>query len=275
VADKATYAPWYTGRITYPVQIGWTLALGIFLWLAPDSWYGPTWWYFNKTGVLPLPAGGLGMGICLVILGVLQLITLLTHRDRLLSVLFFLSGFTFWVAGILFFFEGFMGHTGLMEAPFMCYCSAQPFICSVMVWRRKEIISYGRTSYLLLISWIIALGVFLLVAPEDWFGPSWSYFRDHKLLPLAPAGLGLGSALLTLAVFQLIAMWYRRDHLLVQLFFMAGFTLWSSGVIIFFEGILGHGGLMEAPFMLYCAVHKFVAGSQLSVKLRFQNEAPP
>jgi hypothetical protein len=275
VADQPIHAPWYTGRITYPVQIGWTLALGILLWVAPDNWYGPTWWYFTSHTVVPLPSGGTGMGIALSALGATQLVSLVKNWDRALAVLFFLAGVTFWTAGIIFFTEGIAGHTGLMEAPFMCYCSTQPFICSVMVWRRKEIIEYGRVSYLLLITWIIALGVFLVAAPPGWFGPSWSYFRVHKTLPLLPGGLGLGSVLLGIGVAQLITMWWHNDRTLVWLFFLSGFTLWSTGIIIFFEGLIGHQGLMEAPFMLYCAIHKFVAGSQLSVKIRFRDEIEP
>jgi hypothetical protein len=101
----------------------WTVALGLLLMAAPDSWFGPSWSYFPQ-----LPHNGFGMGVCCTVLGLLQLVTLWRHgADRTLSVLFFLSGFTFWTAGIILAAEGLLGHQGLMEAPFMLYVGAHKF----------------------------------------------------------------------------------------------------------------------------------------------------
>jgi hypothetical protein len=101
----------------------WTILLGAFLLAAPQSWYGPSWAYFPQ-----LPHNGYGMGLCLVVLGGAQILTL--HRrgtDKTLSILFFLSGFVYWTAGIILAAEGLLGHQGLMEAPFMLYVGAHKF----------------------------------------------------------------------------------------------------------------------------------------------------
>lgn len=101
----------------------WTTLLGTVLILAPNNWYGPSWSYFPW-----LPHNGFGMGLCCILLGSLQLIALWRNASkRLLSLLFFLSGFVFWTAGILLGAEGLIGQKGLMEAPFMLYVGAHKF----------------------------------------------------------------------------------------------------------------------------------------------------
>lgn len=110
-------------RTVYWSFASWTMVLGTVLMVAPNSWFGPSWHYFPQ-----LPHNGFGMGLCCIILASLQLWTL--HRrgsDKTLSILFFLSGFTYWTAGIILAAEGLLGHQGLMEAPFMLYVGAHKF----------------------------------------------------------------------------------------------------------------------------------------------------
>lgn len=110
-------------RVLYWSFATWTILLGTVLMVAPNNWFGPSWHYFPQ-----LPHNGFGMGLCCVILAALQMWTL--HRrgsDKTLSVLFFLSGFTYWTAGIILAAEGLLGHQGLMEAPFMLYVGAHKF----------------------------------------------------------------------------------------------------------------------------------------------------
>lgn len=111
-----------TGPIYWAFTI-WTTLLGVFLTMAPEAWFGPSWFYFKI-----IPHGGLGMGVCLTILSAIQAVALWREMGaRVLSVLFFLNGFVYWTAGIILGSEGFLGHQGLMEAPFMLWVGAQAF----------------------------------------------------------------------------------------------------------------------------------------------------
>jgi hypothetical protein len=118
-------------RAGYAVLAGWVIILGTFLMVAPDNWYGPTWWYFAQQGEMIIPAGGFGMGLCLLSLGVLQALTLWRRAYRTLSILLFLSGFVFWTSGLLLGAEGLVGHQGLMETPFMLFVGVHKFVMSV------------------------------------------------------------------------------------------------------------------------------------------------
>lgn len=110
-------------RAVYWSFASWTIVLGAVLMLAPKNWFGPSWSYFPQ-----LPHNGFGMGLCCVILGGLQILTLKRGgTDRTLAILFFLSGFVYWTAGIILSAEGLLGHQGLMEAPFMLYVGAHKF----------------------------------------------------------------------------------------------------------------------------------------------------
>lgn len=93
------------------------LILGVFMLLSPTWFYGPSWFYFAHHGVPILPAGGRGMGVCLIVIAAAQLILLAFNISRLLAVLFFLSGFVFWTAGLILLMEGLAGRQGLMEGP--------------------------------------------------------------------------------------------------------------------------------------------------------------
>lgn len=113
-----------------------TATLGVVLMLAPEDWYGPTWSYFSQ-----LPHNGLGMGGCCFLLGGLQVVALLRNATaRTLSVLFFLSGFTYWTAGVILGAEGLLGHRGLMEVPFVIAVAGQSLALSIslMAHYRKE-----------------------------------------------------------------------------------------------------------------------------------------
>jgi hypothetical protein len=113
-----------------------TATLGVVLMLAPKDWYGPTWSYFTQ-----LPHNGFGMGACCFLLGGLQVIALWRSATaKTLSVLFFLSGFTYWTAGVILGAEGLLGHQGLMEVPFVIAVAGQSLALSVslMAHYRKE-----------------------------------------------------------------------------------------------------------------------------------------
>lgn len=134
MTDRPTYRPQpppilISARSVYLSFAGWTIALGVILivasMLAP-SWFGPSWSYFPQ-----LPHNGIGMGICCAVLGALQIVVVWRQMSTLiLSILFFLSGFVFWTAGIILGAEGILGHQGLMEAPFMLYVGAHKFVHS-------------------------------------------------------------------------------------------------------------------------------------------------
>jgi hypothetical protein len=47
---------------------------------------------------------------------------------------------------------------------------------------------------------------------------------------------------------------------------LTGFVFWTSGLLLGAEGLLGHQGLMEAPFMLFVGAHKFVISTGLRNK---------
>jgi hypothetical protein len=117
------------------------------------------------------------------------------------------------------------------------------------------------SSYRTLATWTVLLGVFLMIAPNDYFGPSWAYFAA-----LPHNGFGMGLCLTILAVLQLIDLWRhdkQRLRLLSHLFFLTGFVYWTAGITLGAEGILGHGGLMEAPFMMMVGAHNFVHSARI------------
>lgn len=114
----------------------WSAILGVFLMAAPGVWFGPSWFYFKF-----VPHGGLGMGCCLTVLSIIQGVCLWHECSaRVLAVLFYLNGFVFWTAGIILASEGFLGHQGLMEAPFMLWAGAQAFThsASLSVYARNH-----------------------------------------------------------------------------------------------------------------------------------------
>lgn len=116
----------------------------------------------------------------------------------------------------------------------------------------------SKSGYAILAIWVTILGLFLIAAPDNWYGPSWSYFYTHNE-PIVPAGgMGMGVALTSLGTLQLLAIWAERWRLVSLLLFLSGFVFMTAGLLLGAEGLFGHQGLMEAPFMLFVAVHKLV-----------------
>lgn len=109
--------------------------------------------------------------------------------------------------------------------------------------------------------WTVVLGVVLMFAPANWFGPSWSYFPE-----IPHNGFWMGIVCVGLGLAQM-AVLYRNTsrRSLALLFGLSGFVFWTAGIILASEGLLGHQGLMEAPFMLYVGAHKFTHSAALTV----------
>lgn len=115
------------GPVYWAYAIG-TGTLGVVLMLAPQNWYGPTWSYFHQY----IPPNGFGMGVCCSLLGGLQVIALWRNTSaKILSILFLMSGFTYWTAGVTLGAEGLFGHQGLMEVPFIIAVAGQSLALSV------------------------------------------------------------------------------------------------------------------------------------------------
>lgn len=112
--------------------------------------------------------------------------------------------------------------------------------------------------------WTIALGVVLACAPLSWFGPSWHYFPQFP-----QNGFWMGLCCMMLGTWQMLMLWRARRNetapgsALAALFFMSGFVFWTSGMALGAAGLLGHQGLMEAPFMLYAGGHHIAYSAAL------------
>jgi hypothetical protein len=117
--------------------------------------------------------------------------------------------------------------------------------------------------------WTIALGIFLILSPKYFFGPSWSYFKE-----LPHDGSGMGYCCLALGSVTLIALWRNaNDAIVSMLLFLIGFVLNASGTLLFAEGLLGHQGLMEGPFMIFTGGQAFIHSAVLSVRHRTKRKA--
>jgi hypothetical protein len=106
---------------------------------------------------------------------------------------------------------------------------------------------------------MIALAVVLMVAPDAWFGPTWSYFQG-----IPHNGFWMGVCLFALGGLQAVALRCNRAGQLAFFLFLGGFTFWTAGVTIAVGGLMGGQGLMEAPFMMYVGAHQFVYSAVLS-----------
>jgi hypothetical protein len=108
--------------------------------------------------------------------------------------------------------------------------------------------------------WTAGLGVFLVSAPHNWYGPSWGYFA-----PMVPHnGFGMGVCCVGLGSLLMLALW--RDlsaRILSILLFLNGFVYWMSGIILGAEGLLGHQGLMESPFMMILGAIAFALSAAI------------
>jgi hypothetical protein len=110
--------------------------------------------------------------------------------------------------------------------------------------------------------WTLALGIFLILSPQSWFGPSWRYFAQME----PHNGKGMGVCLTVLSLMQIAALLRQaRSNILSMLFFLNGFVYWTAGIILGAEGLLGHQGLMEAPFMLCIGAQAFALAASLRV----------
>jgi hypothetical protein len=112
--------------------------------------------------------------------------------------------------------------------------------------------------------WLLVLAMFLIVAPDNFFGPSWHYFHQ-----LPQNGFWMGLCCFWLSGFQIITLkrgWGKG--MLAVLLFCGGFVFWTSGLLIGAAGILGHQGLMEAPFMMYAGAHNFAHSAVLMYESR-------
>lgn len=119
--------------------------------------------------------------------------------------------------------------------------------------------SSDRMVYWSFATWTILLGSVLMIAPDNWFGPSWHYFPQ---LPHNGFDMGVCCTVLGLAQMHTLIRG-GSDKTLSALFFLSGFVYWTAGIILAAEGLLGHQGLMEAPFMLYVGAHKFTHSAKL------------
>ena len=103
------------------------------------------------------------------------------------------------------------------------------------------------------------LGVLLLVAPANWFGPSWHCFDILLNKPWL-----LGTTFLVLAWHQALFLVMRaRLNILSWLFLAGGMVFITMGALIVASGLTCHTGLMEAPFMLYVGGHKIAHSAAL------------
>lgn len=115
-----------------------------------------------------------------------------------------------------------------------------------------------------------ALGVVLIAAPADWYGPSWHYFPQ-----LPHNGFGMGLCCCGIGGAQLAVLAWRRTSLILSvLFFLGGFVFWTAGVILGAEGILGRQGLMEAPFMVVLGGHNIALSASLMNHHRASQRTP-
>lgn len=113
------------------------------------------------------------------------------------------------------------------------------------------------------------MGLLLILAPPDWYGPTWHYFTGWPLSSLPTKGTGLGICCVVLGTLQLVALWFAvSPRTLSILLFFTGIVYWVSGTILFSEGLLGHQGLMESPFILYAGAHAFVLSAVLMADYR-------
>lgn len=132
----------------------------------------------------------------------------------------------------------------------------------------------SRSGYAVLAVWVTILGVFLMAAPDDWYGPSWSYFSREGEFIVPAGGFGMGTALTLLGVLQILAVWAGRWRMLSLLLGLSGFVFMTAGLLLGAEGLFGHQGLMEAPFMLFLAVHKLVISVNASERATGPQEIP-
>src|SRR5947209_10998071 len=83
------------------------IIVGVYLTFMPATFFSPAWWYFSRQGEFILPSGPKGMGICCIVLGVLQIFSLKFRPTAgMLATLFGISATVYWVSGVILFVEG-------------------------------------------------------------------------------------------------------------------------------------------------------------------------
>jgi hypothetical protein len=106
---------------------------------------------------------------------------------------------------------------------------------------------------------VVALGVFFVAAPQDWYGPSWSFFRQ-----IPHNGFGMGLCCIGLGSLQILAVLLNaKPTVMAVLLYLAGFVFFTAGTMLGAEGLLGHQGLIPAPLLLFIAVHKYALGANI------------
>jgi hypothetical protein len=106
--------------------------------------------------------------------------------------------------------------------------------------------------------WYFVAGALFLFAPDEWYGPTWSYFADFP-----HGGFGLGLSCLLLGGMMTYAIRRRNRRLMLWALAMGGTAFWVAACLIATEGLMGGTGFMEAPFMLYISIDLFLNGSVL------------
>ena len=95
-----------------------TAVLGLVLIAAPDFWFGPTWHQFG-------PHSGFWLGFACLVMGYVQSMVIgMDAGPRIVSIVYLVSGCVFWLVGVTFVVVGVKYHSGVMEAPFICYVGA-------------------------------------------------------------------------------------------------------------------------------------------------------
>jgi hypothetical protein len=138
--------------------------------------------------------------------------------------------------------------------------TTDPVPVSVPVSASAKFIARSGVIYWSFSIWTVALGILLMRAPKNWFGPSWSYFHH-----MPHNGFWMGVVCTILGILQMLVLAHEPfDYLkLGTLFFLTGVVFWTAGLTLGAEGLLGHQGLMEAPFMCYVGAHELTHSAVL------------
>lgn len=109
----------------------WYFMLAAICLFGPNEWFGPTWWYFQY-----VPHGGFGLGVTCLILGLAMVYAIWRRRRTAMRVALSAGALAIWISAALIGAQGVIGHTGLMESPFMMYVAFDIGIQSALLSRR-------------------------------------------------------------------------------------------------------------------------------------------
>jgi hypothetical protein len=111
-------------------------------------------------------------------------------------------------------------------------------------------------------SWLLVMSVFLMLAPNDYFGSSWHFFNR-----LPTNGFWLGLCLFWITGLLIIGLWKRWSRTRIAvLIFLVGLVFWTCGMLLLVAGLAGHQGLLEAPFILSAGTYSFVHSAFLMAR---------